>query len=127
MRTRSGELIPFLRYSQASQFTGGSRARPEMPPRQTLRPERNKPPVPQHEPNAAKALKQRDATDATQIGIVAKRLRQPVVGYAAAQMVYVVSADVRGEPPQNSGQVVIRTSAKRRVVKIPSPAMRPER
>ena len=38
------------------------------------------------------------------VGIVPKRLRQPVVGYAAAQMVDMVHADVRREPAQNSNR-----------------------
>jgi hypothetical protein len=63
--------------------------------------ERNEPPaalIPQYKPNAAKALKQREPTGATQIGIVPKRLRQPVIRYPATQMVDVVHADVRCEP-----------------------------
>jgi hypothetical protein len=72
-------------------------------------------------------LKQREPADATQVGIVPKRLRQPVVGYAAAQMVDMVHADVRREPPQNSWQVIIGASAKRRFMKIPFAAARPER
>ena len=99
----------------------------------TLRPditERNEPPtalIPQYKLNAAKALKQREPADATQIGIVAKRLWQPVVGYTATQMVDMVHADVRCEPAQNSRQVVIRTSTKRRLGKTPFRTMRPER
>src|SRR6516164_10113363 len=42
-------------------------------------------------------------------------------------MVDMVHADVRREPAQNSRQVVIRASTKRRLMKIPFPAMRPER
>src|SRR5215470_14051102 len=42
-------------------------------------------------------------------------------------MVYVVRADVRREPAQNSRQVVIRASTKRRLRKIPFWTMRPER
>src|SRR5262245_59091817 len=60
-------------------------------------------------------------------GFVPKRLRQPVIRYAATQMMDMVHADVCSEPAQNSRQVVMRASTKRRLVKTPVPAMRPER
>src|SRR5262245_41056481 len=121
------------RPSQSLRSTSVARGMRRRPPALTSSPditEGNQPPaslIPQHKPNAAKALKQREPADATQIGIVPKRLWQPVVGYTATQMVDMVHANVRREPAQNSRQVVMRTSTKRRLVKTPFPAMRPER
>src|SRR6202040_2007727 len=51
--------------------------------------------VPKHEAHAAEALKQRKPGDAPKLMMVAKRPWQPVIGDAAAQMMYMVHADVR--------------------------------
>src|SRR5262245_21959903 len=82
--------------------------------------------VPQHEAHATDALKQRQSAHALQYGIVAQCLRKPVVGNAAAQMMDVVNADVCGEPAQNRGQIIVRTSMERRLVESPLVVARPE-
>src|SRR5437870_5779599 len=91
---------------------------------------RNEPPatfIPKHETHATEALKQRQSTHAVKLGMVAQRLRQAVIGNAAAKVVHMMRADVRREPAQNSRQVVIGASLQSRFVQAPFPVMGPER
>src|ERR1700733_8207975 len=73
---------------------------------------------------AAKALQQGQPADPPQIAVISQRMRQPIIEYAAAQM--MVHADVCGEPAQNCRQVVMRASTQRRFMKIPFAVARPE-
>jgi hypothetical protein len=75
--------------------------------------------VPKHEAHAAEALKQRKPGDATKLLMVAKRPWQPVIGDAAAQVMYMVHADVCGEPSQDTGQIVMRTAVQGGLLKGP--------
>ena len=91
--------------------------------------ERNKAPsafVPQHQPHTTEALQQRQSAHTLQLGIVPQRLREAIIRDAAAQMVDVVNTDIRGEPPQDSGQVIVRASVERRLVERPLILTRPE-
>ena len=84
--------------------------------------------VPKHEAHAAKAFKQCEtAADGEKLGMILQDLLEAVIGNPATEMMDMVDANVRREPAQNSRQVVMRASTKRCLVKIPFPAMRPER
>ena len=59
--------------------------------------------------------------------MVAECSLQAVIGNAAAQVVNMVHADIRCEPPQNSRQVVMRTAIQGRFVERPLAITDPER
>ncbi len=72
--------------------------------------------VPQRQTHAAKAFEQRHPANRAKFRMVAKHLRQPVIGDAAAEVMDVVHADIGREPAQQGGQIVMRTAVQRCLV-----------
>jgi hypothetical protein len=59
--------------------------------------------------------------------MVAQGLRQPIIGNAAAQVMDVMNADIRGEPAQDRGQVVVRAAVQGVGVQVPVRVLFPGR
>ena len=56
---------------------------------------------------------------AAQLIVIAQNIRQAIERYPAAQMMQVVHADIRGEPRQDDGQIVVRAAVQRGVAAAP--------
>ena len=82
--------------------------------------------VPKHEAHALQALKQSKSANAAKLGVFAENPRQSVERYPAAEVVYMMHADVRREPAQDCRKVVVRTAVQGRFFKAPIRLMRPE-
>jgi hypothetical protein len=59
--------------------------------------------IPQNQSHTAEALHQRQASNHTELRIVAQYTRQPIERDSAAEMVHVVHSDVRSNPTQDAG------------------------
>ena len=83
--------------------------------------------VPEREAYACKTLTQSDSTEACQSGVPAKNKRQPIKRNSGAEVMYVMNANVCGEPAQSGRQVVVRAAVKCRRGEAPIPLSGPAR
>src|SRR5262249_51807029 len=72
--------------------------------------------IPQLEPRAAPASRQRQPRHVLQLGVLRHALAEPVVRDAAREMVHVVEADVAGEPVHHRREVEKRAALDARPV-----------
>ena len=91
---------------------------------------RDEPPlplVPQGQPHTPQTLDQGDASDGSQLRMIPQHIRQSIAGNSTAQVMDVVDADVRCEPAQDTGQVIVGTAMHRSFVKAPGLVTGPRR
>src|SRR4051812_23002916 len=84
--------------------------------------ERDEPPllfVPQHQAYRPETLRDGQPAGGGEGGEGAKDLGKPVEGNPAGKMMDMVDADIRAEPAQDRGQLVVRAPAQRRLVEGP--------
>ena len=74
-----------------------------------------------------KALAQCKSPDLCEIGMMAKGEGQTIERNPAAEMVYMMKADIGREPAQDDGKVVVRTAVNGRFKYVPGFVPRPKR
>ena len=75
--------------------------------------------VPKGESDTGKALHKGEPADLREFRVLAQHTRQAIERDAAAEVMYVVDADIRSQPAQDTRKIVMRTAMKRRVMQIP--------
>src|SRR5579871_1620912 len=75
--------------------------------------------VPKRQADAAQTLEQREPANGAELRVFVENLGEPIERYSAAQVVYMVNADIGREPTQDAGQVIVRAAADGSIVEGP--------